>query len=322
MLISAVAFVFGLVALFLGAEWLVRGASTIARSFGVHPLIIGLTIVAFGTSAPELVVSALAAGRGQSTMALGNVVGSNIFNVLVILGVAALIYPIRVQATLLVRELPIMIVAALAVPVVAMDGLISRLDALLLFIGFTLFLGFMLWISRASSLAMVESTGQTTIAPGAPRPDPARPLVSIGLLLAGLAGLIGGAQLLVTAAVDFARFFGVSEVVIGLTIVAAGTSLPELATSVVAAMRKETDIALGNIVGSNIFNALCILGVAGLLQPIEVPMTLLRMEVPVMVGASLIIVPLAWTRLQLTRLEGALLVAGYVGFLALLLYRL
>jgi cation:H+ antiporter len=318
MLIPALSFLLGLGALFLGAELLVRGAATLARSAGISPLVIGLTIVAFGTSAPELVVTTLAAGRGESGMAVGNVIGSNLFNLLVILGVAALIHPLRVQATLLVREAPIMLVAALALPLAALNGGIGRADAAVLLGGFALFLGFMLWTARAGTLVLGTGGGDA-IAPAAP---PVRTGRGAALLVVvGLAGLAGGAHLLVGAALEFARLLGLGGVVVGLTLVAAGTSLPELATCAVAALRRESDIALGNVIGSNIFNVLCVLGVAGLLQPLEVPAALLRLELPVMVAASLLVVPLAWTRLQLSRAEGALLLCCYAGFVALVLLR-
>jgi cation:H+ antiporter len=319
MILVLLQFFFGLAGLSLGAEWLVRGAGRLARRLGVSSLIVGLTVVAFGTSAPELVVSAFAAGRGQGDVAVGNVIGSNIFNILAILGVTALIFPIAVRATLIRRELPFMVLATVLLPILAWDGVLSRGDGAVLFAGFAAYLGLMLWLARTSGGESVLAGVDEDVLGAA---DPAR--VSIGrnvaFILIGLVGLVLGARMLVDASVVFARAAGMSELVIGLTVVAAGTSLPELATSVVAALRRESDIAIGNVIGSNIFNLLAVLGLAGLIHPLTFAPALFRLELPVMIGASFALLPLAMTEGRIARWEGAALLAAYAGFMILLLF--
>jgi cation:H+ antiporter len=314
-------FVAGLATLYLGAEWLVRGSGRLARRFGISALVVGLTVVAFGTSAPELVVSAFAAGRGQGDVAVGNVIGSNIFNILAILGVTALLFPIVVQRSLIVRELPIMLAATLLFPLLILDGRIDRVDALLLTAAFAVYLGAMIWLARRQPAIDLAGAAFDRDLLASDDPTHARVLHSVGLILVGIIALVAGARLLVDSALVFARTAGVSELVIGLTIVAAGTSLPELATATVAALRRESDIAIGNVVGSNIFNVLAILGIAGFVQPLPIHPELIRFEVPVMVAASLLLLPLAFTGRRLDRWEGALLLLAYLVFLLLLFVR-
>ncbi|HUF30730.1 MAG TPA: calcium/sodium antiporter, partial [Gemmatimonadaceae bacterium] len=238
MMIDAATFIAGLVALYFGAEWMVRGAARLARTLGISAMVVGLTIVAFGTSAPELVVTSLAVVRDQPDVGVGNVVGSNIVNIAVILGLSAVVSTVRVQPGLITREMPIMIASAVALLIVGFDGLITRLDAGILLAGFVTFLLYMLRIARQGEPtpaletefeAFEENRGMT----------PARytRAHNVLLILVGLAGLVVGAELLVRAAVSVARSAGVSELVIGLTVVSIGTSLPELATSIIAAIR-------------------------------------------------------------------------------------
>lgn len=305
----------GLVALYFGAEWLVRGAARWARARGVSAVAVGLTIVAFGTSAPELVVSTLASARGQSGVALGNVIGSNIFNIGGILGLASLLYPLRVQMRLLARETPLMVLASVALPLLALDGRVGRIDGALLLGAFAAFLVYVVRSARRESAEIAAEYAEFE-SEKALLPRGERPWVDLALMAGGLGGLGIGAHALVTAAVGLARTFGLSELVIGLTIVAVGTSLPELATSAVAAARREVDIAVGNIVGSNIFNLTAILGTAAAVRPLHVPTSVLTFEIPVMIALGLLLVPLAWTRLRLERWEGGLLLAGYVAFQA------
>jgi cation:H+ antiporter len=243
-----------------------RGASKLALSFGISPLVVGLTVVAFGTSAPEMAVSVQAALSGQVDIALGNVVGSNIFNVLFILGLSALIIPLLVARQLIRQEVPIMIGASLLLFALAWDGGISAaIDAALMFGLLLAYTVFLIWQSRRESKALAaEGTAET--ASGKSSWDNHWG-VQVLLIAAGLALLVLGADWLVTAAITFAKQLGVSELVIGLTIVAAGTSMPEVATSIVAALRGERDIAVGNVVGSNTFNILCVLGLSGMLAP-------------------------------------------------------
>jgi cation:H+ antiporter len=305
--------------LYYGAEWLVAGAARLARRFGTSPLVVGLTVVAFGSSAPELLVGVVASIADQSDVVLGNVVGSNILNVALILGVAALVKPLRVGARILLREIPLMVAFSFLAAATMLDGSIGRWDAALLLVGFVGFIGFVLYAARAEppEIAAEYLKFETT-----KRGVVARSAWKESLLVgAGFVGLVVGAQLLVMSAVFFARVFGVTEVVIGITVVAIGTSLPELATCVVAAMRSEPDIALGNAVGSNIFNLLSILGVSALIRPIGVAPNVMTFEVPAMIFFAVLLVPLAWRGRVLGRGSGAILVVGYVLFTAVLAAR-
>lgn len=313
-------FSLGLVALYFGAEWLVRGAARWARTRGVSAVAVGLTIVAFGTSAPELVVSTVAAARAQAGVALGNVIGSNILNVGLILGVASLIRPLRVQMRLVAGEVPLLLAVSVAVPLLALDGGFGRVDAALLLGGFAGYLGFVLRMARrAPALAEAAYLEFEAAESLDPRGETWRR--DLLVMTAGLGALALGAHAAVTGAVGVASAFGVSDLVIGLTVVAIGTSLPELATSVTAAIRGEADIAVGNIVGSNLFNLLAILGAAAAVRPLEVPGAFLRFEIPVMIGLSLLLWPIAWTRLRVERWEGGLLLAGFVAFQVWLIVR-
>jgi cation:H+ antiporter len=313
----------GLLFLVFGGELLVRGASRVAESVGLSPLIVGLTVVAFGTSAPELAVSVQASLAGQADLALGNVVGSNIFNVLFILGLSALIIPLAVQVRLVQREIPLMIGTGVALLLLAVDGGIGRLEGVLLLAGL---LGYTAWSvlegRRASRDAADEplrdrssagSTGDGRRWRGT--------LTSIAAIVGGLALLVVGARWLVHAAVEGARTLGVDELTIGVTVVAAGTSLPEVATSLVAAVRGQRDIAVGNVVGSNLFNVLGILGAAAVLSPegIAVADAALRFDIPVMIAVSLACLPIFFTGWSIRRWEGALLLGYYVAYVAYVL---
>jgi cation:H+ antiporter len=315
-----VAFLGGIAILYFGAEWLVRGAARLARSFGMSALVVGLTVVAIGTSAPELVVSILAVLRGRADMTVGNVVGSNISNIALILGASALIYPIRIQGRLLSRGIPLMIAASLALAVLVVDGRLGRAGGVFLLLAL---IGYFTYLLRSSDDELPEVREEFDRHQRArdccPR-DESR-LWNVGLAATGLLLLAVGAHLLVAAATVFAGHIGLSDLVVGLTVVAVGTSLPELATSVLAAFRREADIAVGNAVGSNVLNILGVLGPAALLQPLAIAPSLLRFELPVMIVVSMLLLPLAWTRLRIERWEGALLIAGYVAFVGLLLAR-
>ena len=324
MLNQAGLFCVGLVGLYFGAEWLVRGSARLARSFGVGPLVVGLTIVAFGTSAPELVVSAVAAARGEGDLALGNVVGSNILNLALIVGAAAMLRPMVVRMSLVYRESPVMVAAAVALPVLGLDGTLSRADGVVLLAAFGAYLFYVIRAARRESGFVEEEFREFQAAEAIERradPRAAGRLPNVGWTVLGIAALLAGAQLMVGAAVYFARAAGVSDLVVGLTVIALGTSLPELATSTVAARRGEADIALGNALGSNIFNVFCILAVAALVRPIHVQAALFRFEVPVLIGVSALFPLLAWTRRRIGRLEATLLLACYVGFTVTLIVR-
>tara|TARA_R110001592_G_scaffold23259_1_gene91336 strand:+ start:2757 stop:3842 length:1086 start_codon:yes stop_codon:yes gene_type:complete len=305
----------GLIMLVLGAELLVRGASRLALRFGISPLVIGLTVVAFGTSAPELAVSVQSGLAGQSGIAIGNIVGSNIFNVLVVLGVSALITPLVVSQQLVRIDVPLMIGASMLLWIMAFDGRIGLIDGLLLTGGIVAYTVFAIQQGRKES-PMVQAEYVQAFGEGdVPRLE--RLPIQLALVVSGLILLVLGAQWLVDSAVVIARALGVSEVIIGLTIVAAGTSLPELATSVVAAMRGERDIAVGNVIGSCLFNLLSIAGIAALVTPggIEVAASLLRFDIPVMAVVALACLPIFAAGHRVARWEGALFLAYYLAYL-------
>ncbi len=311
-------FVLGLVALILGAELLVRGASKLALSLGITPLVVGLTVVAFGTSAPELAVSVQSAWAGQVDIALGNVVGSNLFNVLVILGLSALITPLVVHQQVIRQEVPIMIGASLLLWAMALDGGISRWEGILLaglVVGYTVLLIRQSRRETAAVMAVVKVEYEVAF-DGPPKGWDAHWGVQVMLMLVGLALLVLGAHWLVEAAIGFARALGVSELVIGLTVVAAGTSLPEVATSVMAVLRGERDIAVGNVMGSNIFNILAVLGFSASLAPsdLAVAPSMLAFDIPVMVAVAVACLPVFFTGNRIARWEGTLFLALYVAY--------
>ncbi|MBW3659590.1 MAG: calcium/sodium antiporter [Actinobacteria bacterium] len=306
-------FVLGGALLVGGAELLVRGASRLAIAAGISPLVVGLTVVAFGTSSPELAVTVGSAYAGQAEVALGNVVGSNIFNVLFILGVSALIAPLVVAQQLVRLDVPIMIGASVMALLLGLDGRIGRLDGAVLFAGVVVYTVFLVRLSRRETAAVeAEYDGAFGEDPQA-RP---RPLVDIALLLVGLGLLVVGSQWLVEAAVATATTLGVSELVIGLTIVAAGTSLPEVATSVLATIRGERDIAVGNVVGSCIFNLLAVLGLGSVVSPdgVPVPQGALTFDVPVMVAVAIAALPIFFTGYVIARWEAAVFLGYYVAY--------
>lgn len=312
MLQQVLMFALGLVTLVIGAEALVRGASRLAVSFGVSPLVVGLTVVAFGTSAPEMAVSVGSALNGNPDLAIGNVVGSNIANVLLILGIAAIIAPLLVAEQIIRQEIPIMIGASALLVVMALDGDLSRLEAATLFalvVGYTVFL---VMQSRRASKA-VQDEFETEIPVSA---WDRHWSVQLLLVAAGLAMLVVGAGWLVDAAVSFARAFGVSDLVIGLTIVAVGTSMPEIATSIVAAMRGQRDIAVGNVVGSNVFNIFAVLGVTGLVSTGGLPVSeaARNFDLWVMLAVAFACLPILITGREIARWEGGLFLGYYAAY--------
>jgi cation:H+ antiporter len=314
---TTLVFAFGLAALIGGAELLVRGAARLALSFGISPLVVGLTVVAFGTSAPELAVSAQSAWAGSADIALGNVVGSNIMNILFILGASALVTPLLVAQQLIRQEVPIMIGFFLLLPALAFDGGISRYDGLLLTGMLAAYTVFLVRQSRRQNRELTEEYAQEF---GRQTRWDRHWAVQLLLVAAGLGLLVLGADWLVEAAVTFARHLGVSELVIGLTVVAAGTSLPEVATSLMAAVRGERDIAVGNVVGSSIFNIAGVLGVSSLLAPADLPVhaAMLSFDLPVMVAAGVACLPIFFTGNLIARWEGALFLAFYAAYIAYL----
>jgi cation:H+ antiporter len=300
----------GLVALYFGAEWLVRGGASLAVRLGVTPLLVGLTVVAYGTSTPELIVSSTAAAQGQGAIAIGNVVGSNIFNIGFILGLTALVAPMRVQLQLLKFDTPVMVGVALLFLLFFRDGSIQRWESLVFLAGIVLYTVVNVRLARRQASADVRQEFDDSV----PKPT-GSPWTDTGLIVAGLATLVLGSRLFVTGAVDLARLFDISDAVIGLTIVAAGTSLPELASSLMAAWRKQPDIAIGNVVGSNIYNILAILGVCGMLASPVNGQGVSLTDTLIMIGFSAVLLVIAWSGFTLRRWEGALLLALYGGYL-------
>ncbi len=308
MLLDILYVALGLAGLYFGGNWLVQGASRLAASLGVAPLIIGLTIVAFGTSMPELLVSLDAALGGEPDISIGNVVGSNIANIGLILGISGLITRIPVHVTLIRREIPIALGAAVLLFVLALDGSIGTLEGLLLVAGI---IAFTLLLIVSARRERVEAKELELMAEVEGIGGPINRWVELGRLVVGIAVLVVGANLLVDGAVSIARDLGVPEVVIGLTLVAVGTSLPELATSIVAAYRKEADILVGNVVGSNIFNILSILGITALVMPVQVDEQLVHVDIPIMIGFSLLLLPFALNRV-LSKRESIFILSAYI----------
>jgi cation:H+ antiporter len=303
-------FVGGLVLLVGGAEWLVRGASALARALGISPLVVGLTVVAFGTSAPELGVSITAALAGESDLALGNVVGSNIANILLILGMSAAVAPLIVSRQLVRREVPLMVALSVGVTLLALDGQISRVDGALLTTGVVLYVVESIRESRREQAALV-ATGDVPPPVRSARAlllDALRMVTGLAVLMAGTHGVVGGATAMAAA-------MGVGELLIGLTIVALGTSLPEGATSIVATLRGERDLAVGNAVGSNILNLLAILGLTALVRPIGVPEAVLAFDLPMMIAVAIACLPVFFTGGEIARWEGLVFLGYYVAYL-------
>lgn len=311
-------FVGGLALLVAGAEGLVRGAGRLAAIVGVSPLVIGLTIVAYGTSAPELAVSVKAALAGQPDLGLGNVVGSNLFNVLFILGLSALITPLAVAQQLVRLDAWVMTGVSLAALLLGLDGRVGRVDGLVLVAGGVAYTAWCIRQGRRENAA-VQAEYAAEFGPP-PRAGLTAGLVNVALVLVGLTLLVLGSRWLVASSVVIARALGVSELVIGLTIVAAGTSLPEVATSVVAALKGERDIAVGNVVGSNIFNILIVLGGAAVVAPqgVAVARAALIVDMPLMIVVSAACLPIFFTGYRISRPEGALFLVGYVAYTAYL----
>jgi cation:H+ antiporter len=310
----------GFVLLYFGAEWLVKGSSSLARTLGVTPIVIGLTVVAFGTSAPELVVSLVSSIKGKSMIAVGNVVGSNICNIALVLGLSAVLNPIKSDPTVVRRDIPIMLAISLYLLVLTYNSTLGRIE------GATLFIGIILYTLMNYYLAKKETAGAAEIESEledigfvASRPK------QIVMIAAGIAGVVGGAQAVVDSAVFIMTELGVDEKFIGLTIVAFGTSLPELATSVVAAMRGEMDISIGNLVGSNVFNIMSVLGAASLVRPIPIPGGFIEsglwIDYLVMMFTSF----LPWLMMRknytVKRSDGVILLLCYGGYLTYLIIK-
>ena len=324
MALNALFCVFGFVMLYYGAEWLVKGSSSLAKSLGVTPVVIGLTVVAFGTSAPELVVSVVSSIQGKSMIAIGNAVGSNICNIALVLGASAIFRPITCHASVVKRDIPIMIGISLYLLVLSFNSTIGRFEGATLFGGLILYTFFNYYNARKES---VSGTNKEAIMP---QPDleevgfiasRGKQLLFIGV---GICGVVLGAQLVVDSAVKIMTVLGVSEKFIGLTIVAFGTSLPELATSVVAAIKRQMDISIGNLVGSNVFNILGVVGAASLIRPIPIPGGFFQSGLLIDYLVMIFISTLPWFMMRksytVTRKDGLILLFCYLGFLGYLIY--
>ncbi len=304
MFIGIIFLIIGSAMLFYGAEFIVKGGSRLARYFGLSPIVIGLTVVAFGTSLPELVVSIVAAIGGSSPIAIGNVVGSNIANVGLVLGISSLIFPIKINLSQIKNDLIIYIFVCLMFSAFCMNGSISRQEGLILFLSVLIYTWYSFYYS--SSKNNDEDVNDK---------NPSNLRMLFILIISGITLLSFGANLFVKGAIDIARYFGISEIVIGMTIVALGTSLPELATSVIASFRKEHAISIGNIVGSNLFNLLSVIGIVSLVSPIESPKEILFFEIPYMIIYGLILFPIGMLKQPIHRLTAAFLLIGYLLFI-------
>ena len=320
-LITIISLIGGLALLIAGAEALVKGASKIAAAIGISPLVIGLTVVAFGTSSPELAISLQSVFNGQSDIALGNVVGSNIFNILFILGIASIITPLIVAQQLVKLDVPLMIGASVLLLIFGFNGSIGRIEGIILFVGLVIYISFLILQSRNENKEIKEEYRQEF---GYKNQKKLKNwVINTGLVITGLIMLVFGSNFLLDAAVAIARTLGVSELVIGLTVIAAGTSLPEVLTSIIASIRGEKDIAVGNIVGSNIFNILGILGLTSIFAPngIRVLHAALNVDIPVMIAVAIACLPIFFSGNSISRGEGILFFFYYLIYTVFLILK-
>jgi cation:H+ antiporter len=314
-----VALVVGLGALVMGAEYLVKGAASIATRLGIQPVIIGLTVVAFGTSAPELAVSVGAAFSGSTDLAFGNVVGSNIANILLILGASAVVSGLAVSQRIVRIDVPLLVGASVLALVLSLDNRLGRLDGAILFAGVVAYTGWLIRDAMRETPAVLEEYAESVDDLEEDIAD--LPVwMQVAFLVGGLVGLLIGSQLLVGSATDIATSLGISDLVIGLTVVSVGTSLPELATSMLAAFRGQRDIAVGNVVGSNLFNLLSVLGATALVAPSGIPVSdaSLRFDFPIMLAATIVLAPVFWNGFEIKRWEGGVFLAFYAVFVTYL----
>jgi cation:H+ antiporter len=316
MVLNAVIFLIGLGVLYVGAEWLIHGASRVALHYGIRPLIVGLTIVALGTSLPEFFINFFAVFTGEHDLALGNIIGSNICNIALILGACSVIFPLSVKPQMLRKEYPMMMGTMVLFYLIALDGRISRWDGLLLV---TVLFGVMTFLfvdakRNPHSPAMVEGPDtDDEVEDGAARGK-------FFSVIGGMIGLAVGARMMIHGAVEIADTMQISHAVIGLTIVAIGTSLPELAASLVGTMQKESDLSVGNVMGSNLLNVLFVVGFVALISPMDVAAPSISLHFPVMIAFSALFLPLAWTHHQITRVEGGVLLVGFVSYMTYLVF--
>lgn len=307
LLINVVLFIAGMAVLLAGGEMLVRGSSRFAKGIGINPMIVGLTIVAFGTSSPEFVVCLIAALKGSSDITLGNIIGSNISNIALILGISAIIRPIKIEASILRTHVPILILMSLLFFITCLNGYVGFKEGLLFFLFLVAINIYYLYFATSKIISSQNAKDQNN---GISSPH----LIQLLFIAGGLVLLLVGARLTVDQALIFARTFGLSELIIGITIIAVGTSLPELTTTVISSIKKQDDIVVGNIIGSNIFN-LGILGLVTMIHAVEVNPTIIKLDLPIMLGLSVLIYPLMYINKEISRFDGLLLLGCYVGFL-------
>ncbi|MEM8489154.1 MAG: calcium/sodium antiporter [Bacteroidota bacterium] len=306
-------FVIGLVVLYFGAEWLVKGAASLAIHYGIRPMIVGITIVALATSMPEFVVNFVAALSGEDNLALGNIVGSNICNIALILGISALVIPLSVQPSTLKKEYPIMLAVMILFYVISLDGTISQIDGGILIAGLISFFTFLIIDARRHGPAVQPPSDDD-----AEKEEDLTSTMRILYVLGGMVGLSVGARVMVDAAVNIAEALAISPIIVGLTVVAIGTSLPELAASVAFAMKKQVDMSVGNVLGSNMLNVLFVVGLVSMINPLHVDTDSIQIHFPVMLAFCVVLLPLAWTQYRITRLEGSFLLAGFVSYIVYL----
>ncbi len=306
MFLSIIYILVSLVLLYFGALWLVKGSSSLALKVGISPLVAGLTVVAFGTSSPELLVSINSTLSGHGNIAIGNVIGSNLFNICIVLGISALISPLKIKMQLLKIDIPILIISSIGFMLLFADRQISRWEGGILVSGIILYTVLNIILARREKSAEVNIVFEKSIAD-----QKMKWYWSVGLVLLGIGILVAGSELLVKGGVDIARSLGVGETIIGLTIIAAGTSLPELASSIVATMKKEYDIAIGNIIGSSIFNILAIVGISSVIKPLSA-IAISNIDLYVMIGATLLLLPFFRTNYTLKRDEGIFMIGIYL----------
>ena len=305
----------GLVALYLGAKWLVTGSTSLALGLGIRPLLVGITIVALATSMPEFVVNLMAAVTGEDGLALGNIIGSNISNIGLILGVSAVVVPLAVAPSILRKEFPIMMSVMILFYLISYDGLISKVDGALLTTGLVAFISYLIIDNRKRDPEDIPPSDETS--------DGAQVTTMrsrVLYLLAGMLGLSLGARVMVYAAVNIAERLSISEVVIGLTVVAIGTSLPELAASLACALNKQADMSVGNVLGSNLLNVLFVVGLVSLIRPLHVDAETIRLHFPVMLAFSAALLPIAWFGHKINRFSGILLILAFIGYMGYLIY--
>lgn len=310
----------GLTLLVGGAEIMLRGATSLAKRLGVSNFIIGLTVVAFGTSMPELATGVGAVLKGNSDLIVGTVIGSNIANIGLVLGLAAMIRPARVRGGVVRREVPMLIVVTISMVVTLFGGNISRIEAGLLIVGFVAFLAWTLYASKhldpEDSALVIEAQGEMP-EEGAKRPNV---LFNVFLVALGLGAMVLGSNRTVLGATELATALGVPAFIIGLTMVAMGTSLPEVVTTVMAALKGHSDLAVGNVLGSNIFNVLCVVGVSGLVGQLDVPEIAIQRDAWVMLGLTLLLLPIMMTRFTVSRAEGGVLMTAYAAYIAVVVF--